>query len=320
MRIYLRLFAIFTIGVSIGCTTTFTMKVPKNAVANYLDCLEKKDGTCEEIVVDKVNRQDPILRTQKKSDRDKFKEIDTSPKDGFINPFSENANETMKDKLREISEVKDIKPTIKLVPNIVLERNVNNALKVMRSPVRVKLDEIYNATANPLIDTAQIKININDLVGYTQELAELNSNDGWEAYETAAVLNYAFTIETKRELSKRIKKLSDLKTPKANSKIKALEAQAKKANDEADKDLAIAVLLKDYYKAYFRNGDFWSGSIKLSNLIEKFPALENYPDSVKTEIEKALNKVQEKLVFGRIGGGGFVSRFGSKYQFPPLEV
>jgi hypothetical protein len=111
-----------------------------------------------------------------------------------------------------------------------------------------------------------------------------------------------------------------MKMASAFNYVHTLRQQLSPVDKEwAKKDLVIAVLLKAYFKAYFRNGKFASASITLANLIKQFPALDNYPPEVKNEIDQALKKVEERLAFGRIGDVGFVTRFGAKFQFPPIE-
>jgi hypothetical protein len=172
-----------------------------------------------------------------------------------------------------------------------LEQSVDAVVEVMRSPVRGKFDEIYNAMVDPHSDMTTIKMDIGKLTDYSEELAKITARNGWGDYEFAAALNYAH----------------------------ALKQQANLVEKEwAKRDFITAALLKEYFKAYFRNGKFASASITLSNLIKQFPALQSYPPEVRNEIEQALKKVEEKLVFGRIGDAGFVTRFGAKFQFPPV--
>jgi hypothetical protein len=301
MNIYSRLLLVAFLGVFLVCcrTTTFKMEVPKNAVEIYLECVTSEKGVCRTASLD--TRLGAFLApaeiTAPEQTRRQFKGVDTSPNPNFINPFAAKAPESMNRIVAEeilsrvVKEDFKTKDRFRLFKIASLEHSVDSVVEVMRSPVRDKFDEIYNAMMDPYSNKTTIKMDKRKLTYYCKELAKITANNGWGDYEFAASLNYAH----------------------------ALKQQANPVEKErAKKDFITAALFERDFSAYFRNGEFASVSITLSNLIKRFPALQSYPPEVKNEIEQALKKVEEKLVFGRIGDAGFVTRFGAKFQFPPM--
>jgi hypothetical protein len=327
MKFHPRFFLLFFFGLSLGCSTTFSLKVPKNALSTYIKCLNSNGGVCP---IEDLKSKDEGLKPEercKATERakeilasaspvespPKFIPIDTAPK--FKNPFSEEPDlakydralekedldekqkkliktqkegiQNKRNSLEEIMELKRGDQNAVIVSRLwkMLKEPVDDALEVMNSPVRRKFDDIYNAIADPHSKVNKVGIHVKDLTDFSEALGRVTERNGWEAYKIAAKMNYS-----------------------------------SEKNENAKKELAIADLLVEYFKAYFRNGEFVSGSIELSNLIKAFPSLENYPPNVKEEIDKALKKVQEQLVFGRIGDAGFVTRFGTRYQFPPIQL
>jgi hypothetical protein len=91
--------------------------------------------------------------------------------------------------------------------------------------------------------------------------------------------------------------------------------------------------IKEYMKAYFRNGEFIKATIDLSQLKENIKkklkdrfgliddlALDAMAEKLLQEFLSGGSGGEYKFVFGSIGATAFVTRAGAKYHFPAIEA
>jgi len=292
MNFYLGFSVLVFFGLSLGCSTTFSLNVPKNELNAYIGCLKLRGGKCPEVnskekckATDTEIAKKILEDSSTEESSSEFTAICTAPK--FENPFSDDSNKKQSDVMDMMGLKGELRQEKFDKLKKMLKQPVDDALKVMNSPVRGKFDDIYNAIADPRSKVNLVEIQVKELTDFSEALARVTAANGWEAYRIAAMVNYSL-----------------------------------KQDEETRKDVNTANLLEAYTKAYFRNGEFVSVSIELPTLIKPFPSMEKYRPEVKVkeEIDNGLKEAQEKLVVGRIGDAGFVTRFGTKYQFPPIQL
>ncbi len=100
---------------------------------------------------------------------------------------------------------------------------------------------------------------------------------------------------------------------------------------DLERDARLTAFIREYFRAYFRNGRFYKATINTrdlraevtNRLREDVPFLEpETANDLVEEIFAGLNfdSNDERVLFGRIGADGFVSRGGEAHQFPAVEA
>jgi hypothetical protein len=166
------------------------------------------------------------------------------------------------------------------------------ASAILTHNVQASINDMYNG----LSGTAPIKpirFNVRDVTDYTSKVAQSTNLDDWTHFANLTVLNFARFADSDVELS----------------------AEALESFDY----MVMAIYIEAYLKAYFRNGEFISGSVKLDTLETVIPALKNLKEPYATQLKNILNSLQGK-VFGKVSTVGFVTRGGDTFQFPELNI
>jgi len=281
-----------------GCST-FSLHVPKNGAERYLKCIVDSEGICvepstepsKEAVSNLTQIRDGYFYDNKGVN---FEPISTAPRKNFKNPFIKESNKDDKGKMTE--DEKDLA----LYKEIKFKQS-EEVRSFLHGQCRSDVDDIFNALWMP--DATEITFNARTFDKCSNTIAKISDSNGWAAWAEA----------TKKEHERLLSRVA-LAATDAEKEAARAEAEA------AERDSVRADNLEKYFSAYFRGGKFATVQLSLSDLVSKFPFLAGYPLDVQKQIEDALKKVDSKLKFGRISDDGFVTRFGAKYAFPPIEL
>lgn len=191
-----------------------------------------------------------------------------------------------------------------------------SALRVMEHSVHAEILGLYRFLSTGESDTVKaltagtketqpsiyhVSFTTDELHDYLKQVHESIQSDGWESL-----------AESAQEYHAAIQKDS---------------AAAEETKAAARGMYRTALFIREYLRAYFRNGKFVKFKLDPMTLDEdlkkelqaRFPGLDGA--ALKNLADNLFAKFSpDKFFFGEIGSGGFVSRGGATYQFPPLEA
>lgn len=286
-----------------GCST-FSLQVPKNGAERYLKCIGNSQGKCDEPAIrpgeDKAEENLTAIRNGYFYDNKgiKFEPISTAPRKNFKNPFSKESKE-VDFRLMDKGEMTVDQKDLDLYKEIKFKQS-EEVRSFLHGQCRSDADDIFNALWMP--NATEITFNASTFNECNNKIAKISDSNGWAAYAEATKLEHDSLLN------------------KALAATAAEKDAAVAEEKAAERDAFRADNLVKYFSAYFRGGKFATVQLSLSDLVSKFPFLAGYPLDVQKQIEDALKKVDSKLKFGRVSDEGFVTRFGAKYAFPPIEL
>lgn len=165
---------------------------------------------------------------------------------------------------------------------------------VLGHPIQQKINLIYNNLSGTEMNTP-IELDIGEVTDYMNRVSESTRLDDWTAHANSAVKSFIITA--------------------ADNNATAEE------KDGAVQDMAHAIFIEAYLKAYFRNGKFITGAVTVPSLESVFPELKKLNADDRKKLDDLLAKVKDKLSgFGKVSDIGFVSRTGASFQFPAVAV
>jgi len=180
-----------------------------------------------------------------------------------------------------------LSPTIQAA-KLAASEAVERVRAILTHNEQTNINNMYNGLSGTAPISA-IRFNVKDFNDYISKVAQSTSLGDWTQYANHTVLLFA-------------------------NSASPTEVQ------ESFNQMVMAIYIETYLKAYFRNGQFISGSIKLDTLEAAIPALRDLKEPYKTQLKNILDSLQGKLVFGKIADTGFVTRGGAAFQFPTLNV
>jgi hypothetical protein len=193
------------------------------------------------------------------------------------------------------------------------QRKNSSALRVMEHSVHTKILSLYRFLSAGESDSVKaltggaketqpspplLSFTTDELNEYLKRVHESIQSDGWDSLAESAQ-EYHAEIQKNRAATEETK----------------VAAQGMSR---------MALFIREYLRAYFRNGRFVRFNLDSTTLdaelqkeiLARFPGI---TDQARKDLTKSLFGT-DKFYFGEIDSGGFVSRGGATYQFPPLEA
>jgi|GEM_PF-6817066 len=280
-----------------GCSTTFDVTVPNSKAQAFTTCLSHARGVCALEDTKAIGSALVASSTTHFQGGATNRPVNTALDPTFRNPFAvdikslsaqaESQGQTTQYTLTSranlavlFASIEQLSPDQRYAAAVLAE----DAKRFLGHPVQTKLNDLYNnlADQNEKGEKKAISFARSEMEDYVALGKRLSQQNGWQVHRTSSLVNLAVDP----------------------------------ANPKKLQDASTALFIEAYIRAYFRNGEFYSGKVKVADIYDKYPDLKDF----KSELDPILNKLESKLAFGKIGSTGFVTRTGTSLQVPPLEL
>jgi hypothetical protein len=268
-----------------ACATSVDISVPSNKVAAFEHCLKDPGATYK-------RPASGIAASPAVADWTNRILAASSYAPGSARPLSTSAPASFRNLYEDLAANRSQVSADALEGNDAHLAAVNRVRALLSSSkVQDGINRFYNGLS-AASDENEIDFSVRDVGDYVRAIDKSTTLDDWSAYANSSIYSLGLSL-------------------------KSGSAEDIRANFD---NTVMAIYIAEYFKAYFRNGQFLKGSVSLPTVEAAFPTLATLPDPLKTQLDDWIKSLQDQLVFGKIGDVGLVTRGGDMVQIPGISV